>query len=77
MAQNSSAIWAARGRFLGITGGILALLSFISGLSMLLMKWAGAAPPHLLSQLPLLVLPLAFVCFMLSIWCAIQRRRKS
>jgi putative uncharacterized protein rodA len=44
---------------------------------MLLMKWAGAHPPALMSQIPLILLPVAFLALMVSIVLAVLRRRAS
>ena len=44
-------------RWLGAGGGILALLCLLSGIVMLLMKWAGAPPPAAMSQIPLVPRP--------------------
>lgn len=77
MAQTTSATWAARVRYLGITGGVLAVFSVLCGVIMLLMKWTTGSAPHILSQIPLIILPLAFIAFMAALWCAMMRRRAS
>lgn len=77
MAQVSSAAWAARVRFLGIIGGVLALVSALCGVVMLLMKWFVGSAPDILSQIPLVVLPIAFLAFMGALVCAVVRRRAS
>ena len=58
-------------------GGILAVVCVICGVVMLLMKWAGAHPPALMSQIPLILLPVAFLALMVSIVLAVLRRRAS
>lgn len=77
MAQTSSLTWATRVRALGITGGVLALISVICGVIMLILKWQVGHAPDVLSQIPLIVLPIAFVAFMAALWCAVMRRRAS
>ena len=64
-------------RNIAFFGGILAVVCVICGVVMLLMKWAGAHPPALMSQIPLILLPVAFLALMVSIVLAVLRRRAS
>lgn len=64
-------------RWLGAGGGILAVVCVICGVVMLLMKWAGAHPPALMSQIPLILIPVAFLALIVSIVLAVLRRRAS
>ena len=62
-------------RTLGITGAVLAIISTISGVLMLCMKWAGASTPNILTQIPLLLFPLAFIALMAAmVFLVLQRR---
>ncbi len=64
-------------RWLGVGGGILALLCLLSGTAMLLMKWAGAAPPAMMSQIPLILLPVAFMALMIALMLLIAQRHRA
>lgn len=64
-------------RFLGVGALILMTLGALSGVSMLLLKWLTGAAPHLLSIIPLLALPLAFVALLAALFFTLLRRRTS
>ena len=64
-------------RWLGAGGGILALLCLLSGIVMLLMKGAGTTPPAVMSQIPLVLLPVAFIALMVALGLAVLRRSKA
>ena len=49
-------------RWLGAAGALLALICLLTGVAMLVMKWVGAAPPALMSQIPLVLLPRRLYC---------------
>ena len=44
---------------------------------MLLMKWAGTTPPAVMSQIPLVLLPVAFIALMVALGLAVLRRSKA
>lgn len=58
-------------------GGALAAVCVLVGVVMLLLKWAGFHPVPLVSQIPLLLLPVAFVLLMAALVIAVRRRRRS
>lgn len=64
-------------RWLGVGGGILALLCLLSGIVMLIMKWAGVTPPAVMSQIPLVLLPVAFIALMIALGLAVLRRSQA
>jgi len=64
-------------RWIGAGGAILALLCLLTGVAMLVMKWVGAAPPALMSQIPLVLLPVAFIALMVALGLAVLRRSKA
>ena len=64
-------------RWLGVGGGILALLCLFSGIVMLIMKWAGVTPPAVMSQIPLVLLPVAFIALMIALGLAVLRRSQA
>ncbi|ORC16476.1 MULTISPECIES: hypothetical protein [Rothia] len=64
-------------RVLGLTAGVLTVLGTISGVAMLLLTWATGGAPHILSILPLLVLPVAFLAFLATLLLTLLRRRAS
>ena len=64
-------------RWLGFGGGALAILCVLSGVIMLLMKSAEKEVPALMSQIPLVLLPVAFMLLMAAIYLAVRRRRAS
>lgn len=64
-------------RWLGAGGAILALLCLLTGVAMLVMKWVGAAPPALMSQIPLVLLPVAFIALMAALILSVMRRNKA
>ncbi|MBS4941049.1 MAG: hypothetical protein KHZ68_05175 [Rothia mucilaginosa] len=64
-------------RWLGAAGAILALLCLLTGVAMLVMKWVGAAPPALMSQIPLVLLPVAFIALMAALILSVMRRNKA
>lgn len=64
-------------RWLGAGGAILALLCLLTGIAMLVMKWVGAAPPALMSQIPLVLLPVAFIALMAALILSVMRRNKA
>lgn len=64
-------------RWLGAGGAILALLCLLTGIAMLMMKWVGAAPPALMSQIPLVLLPVAFIALMAALILSVMRRNKA
>ena len=63
-------------RWLGAGGAILALICLLTGVAMLVMKWVGAAPPALMSQIPLVLLPVAFIALMAALILSVMRRNK-
>lgn len=60
--------------FAGIAA-LLAALSVLSGVVMLLLKWAGLHPWNGLTFLPMVLLPVAFVLLMIALFLAARRRR--
>lgn len=64
-------------RSLGVSALVLMALGAVSGLAMLLLKWVTGKAPDILSILPLLVLPLAFVALLAALFLSFLRRRKS
>ena len=64
-------------RWLGVGGGILALLCLLSGIVMHIMKWAGVTPPAAMSQIPLVLLPVAFIALMIALGLAVLRRSQA
>ena len=64
-------------RWLGAGGGILALLCTLSGVAMLVLKWVDAHPPAVMSQVPLVLFPVAFIALMLALLLAVLRRKSS
>ena len=64
-------------RWLGRRRAILALLCLLTGVAMLVMKWVGAAPPALMSQIPLVLLPVAFIALMAALILSVMRRNKA
>ena len=64
-------------RWLGASGAILALLCLLTGVAMLVMKWVGAVPPALMSQIPLVLLPVAFIALMAALILSVMRRNKA
>ena len=60
-------------RWLGAGGGILALLCTLSGVAM----WVDAHPPAVMSQVPLVLFPVAFIALMLALLLAVLRRKSS
>ena len=63
-------------RWLGAGGGILALLCTLSGVAMLVLKWVDAHPA-VMSQVPLVLFPVAFIALMLALLLAVLRRKSS
>jgi len=49
----------------------------LSGVALLVMKWVGAAPPALMSQIPLVLLPVAFIALMAALILSVMRRNKA
>ncbi len=64
-------------RWLGAGGALLALICLLTGVAMLVMKWVGAAPPALMSQIPLVLLPVAFIALMAALILSVMRRNKA
>ena len=64
-------------RALGLTAGVLTILGTLSGVAMLLLTWVTGGAPHILSVLPLLVLPLAFLALLATLFLTLLRRRAS
>lgn len=64
-------------KWLGATGGLLALLCTLSGVAMLLLKWGGVTVPAFMSQVPLVLFPIAFIALMLALMLAVMRRKAS
>lgn len=62
-------------RMLGISGGLLSALSILSGVVMLLMKWADADPPYFLTWMALIVLPIGFLLLLIAIALLVARRK--
>jgi hypothetical protein len=60
---------------LSVAGGVLAAICVVSGVAMLLLKAAGQHVVPLLSQIPLLLLPVAFVLLIVALLVAVRRRR--
>ena len=49
----------------------------LTGVAMLVMKWVGVAPPALMSQIPLVLLPVAFIALMAALILSVMRRNKA
>lgn len=64
-------------RSLGVSSLALMILGAISGLAMLLLKWATGSAPHILSIIPLMVLPVAFMALLAALFFTLLRRRTS
>ena len=64
-------------RWLGAAGALLALICLLTGVAMLVMQWVGAAPPALMSQIPLVLLPVAFIALMAALILSVMRRNKA
>ena len=64
-------------RWLGAAGALLALICLLTGVAMLVMKWVGVAPPALMSQIPLVLLPVAFIALMAALILSVMRRNKA
>lgn len=64
-------------RALSIVAGVFTVVGTISGVTMLLMKWDHSSAPQILSVLPMLLLPTAFICLMAVLLLAVLRRRAS
>jgi len=64
-------------RWRGAAGALLALLCLLTGVAMLVMKWVGATPPALMSQIPLVLLPVAFIALMAALILSVMRRNKA
>lgn len=64
-------------RALSIVAGVFTVVGTISGVTMLLMKWDHNSAPQILSVLPMLLLPTAFICLMVALLLAVLRRRAS
>lgn len=62
-------------RTLGILAGVFTTVGTLSGVAMLLLKWSSGSAPEILSVLPMLLLPLAFICLLSALFFAILRRR--
>ena len=58
------------------TGGILGVLAALVGVGMLVAKAFGAHPWPVISQIPLLLLPVAFLLLMAALVLAVRRRRR-
>lgn len=63
-------------RALGFSGGLLALIAVACGMVMLVVKAAGGHPSPVLTQMLLLLLPLAFVELMAALLLEVRRRRR-
>lgn len=75
MTTKDTLPYAGTIRALGVTGAVLAIISTISGVLMLWMKWTGASTPNILTQIPLLLFPLAFIALMIAmVFLVLQRR---
>ncbi|KTR39961.1 MULTISPECIES: hypothetical protein [Rothia] len=57
-------------------GGILGVLAALVGVGMLVAKAFGAHPWPVISQIPLLMLPVAFLLLMAALVLAVRRRRR-
>ncbi|MCA1170296.1 MYXO-CTERM domain-containing protein [Kocuria sp. AG109] len=57
-------------------GGILGVLAALVGVGMLVAKAFGAHPWPVISQIPLLMLPVAFLLLMAALILAVRRRRR-
>ena len=64
-------------RWLGAAGALLALICLLTGVAMLVMKWVGVAPPALMSQIPMVLLPVAFIALMAALILSVMRRNKA
>ncbi|WP_421084361.1 hypothetical protein [Rothia nasimurium] len=62
-------------RVLGWVAGGLMALGVASGLVMLLLKWGSGQAPEILSQIPLLAMPLAFLALLVAMFLSLLRRR--
>ena len=47
------------------------------GVAMLVLKWVDAHPPAVMSQVPLVLFPVAFIALMLALLLAVLRRKSS
>ena len=63
--------------YAGAIRWLLALICLLTGVAMLVMKWVGAAPPALMSQIPLVLLPVAFIALMAALILSVMRRNKA
>lgn len=64
-------------RALSIVAGVFTVVGTISGVTMLIMKWDHNGAPQMLSVLPMLLLPAAFICLVAVLFLAVLRRRAS
>ncbi|GGH61523.1 hypothetical protein [Rothia aerolata] len=64
-------------RFLGALGGLCAIIGVASGVVMLLLMWATGSAPHILTQLSLLLVPLALLLLVIVMILSVLRRRAS
>lgn len=64
-------------RVLGVTGGVLALISIVSGIIMLLLEWAQESAPYFLTWLAMFLLPVAFIMLFVALLLLLLRRRNS
>ncbi|WP_238651158.1 hypothetical protein [Kocuria sp. HSID16901] len=58
-----------------VVAAILAAISVVSGVVMLILKWVGMHPWNILTMLPMMLLPLAFILLMVALFLAARRRR--
>lgn len=64
-------------RWLSAGGGLLAILCAVLGVAMLLLKWAGSHPAAIISQVPLVLFPVAFITLMFALILSVLRRKAS
>lgn len=76
MMQNKDVLpYSGAIRFLGVLGATLAIISTLSGIAMLLLKWGTGNAPHLLTHLTLFLLPIAFLALILAMVLMVLQRR--
>lgn len=62
-------------RWVGLVSVVLMCVGALSGVVMLLLKWGWGSAPEVLSIVPLLVMPLAFVGMLVVMVLTVVRRR--
>lgn len=59
-----------------VLGGALGVVCALCGVGMLVAKWMGFHPAPIVSQIPLLLFPVAFVLLMVALFLSMRRRRR-